>query len=75
MGNDDICDCGPWSVEVKSRVKFSGEAFLEQAERNAPKGKTAIAVVHIHGKRHDRDIVLMRLSEWWAWHGGLKVDK
>lgn len=72
MGNDDICDCGPWSVEVKDRVKFSGSKFLEQAERNAPKGKTAIAIVHVTGQRHDQNIVMMRLKEWWAWHGELR---
>ena len=74
MGKDDICDIGPWSAECKSRVSFAGEKFLEQAERSAPKGKTAIAIVHINGQRRDRDIVLMRLKEWWAWHGEVKID-
>jgi len=68
MGKDDI-DCGPFSIEVKSRKKFAGEAFLEQAERNAQPGKTPIAIVHIFGKQHSNDIVMIRLRDWEAWHG------
>ena len=70
MGGHDI-EAGPFAVEVKSRVKFAGTAFMEQAGRNCPAGKTPLVVVHLHGTRHDADLVIMRLVDWQDWHGNL----
>ena len=61
-----------WSVEVKHRKTFAGEKFLLQSERNCPKGKTPIVIVHLHGKEHSKDIVMIRLKDWEAWNGCLK---
>lgn len=58
-----------YSIEVKDRVKFAGEKFLLQAERNCEQGKTPIAIVHIHNKRHSEDIILMRLKDFEAHNG------
>lgn len=58
-----------WSIEVKDRVKFAGEKFMLQAERNCPQGKTALAIVHITGQRHDNDIVMIRFRDWIDLHG------
>jgi hypothetical protein len=53
-----------FSIEVKSRVRFSGEGFMEQAIRNCPEGKTALVIVHIAGKHHSNDFVMMRLRDF-----------
>ena len=68
MGGHDV-ESGPFAVEVKSRNTFSGVSFMEQAVRNCPSGKTSLVVVHITGKRHERDMVMMRLKDWQGWHG------
>jgi hypothetical protein len=68
MGKDDIV-CDPFSIEVKDRQKFAGEVFMQQSERNAAPYQTPIVIVHITGQPHDKDIVLMRLKEFEAWHG------
>ena len=54
------------SVEVKHRKKlpkFLVDA-IEQAETNASPGKMPIVVLHQSGWRHDKDLVIMRLSEF-----------
>jgi hypothetical protein len=43
---------------------------MDQAVRNAPPGKTPLVVVHVQGKRHDKDLVVIRLADWIDWHGG-----
>lgn len=64
MGGEDVHLDGPWSCEVKSRQAFVAVAWMEQAKRNAPKGKAPLVVVHVHGKRHDEDLVILRLADW-----------
>ncbi len=59
-----------FSVEAKERKKFVGQKFMEQAIRNCPTGKTPIVIVHILGKKHDNDLVMIRLKDWIAWMGG-----
>jgi hypothetical protein len=70
LGKEDI-QVSDWSVEVKHRKVFAGEKFLLQSERNCPKGKTPIVIVHLHGKEHSKDIVMMRLRDWEAWNGSI----
>jgi hypothetical protein len=72
MGGEDIFH-PIYSIECKSRNAFVGEGFLAQAERNCPKGKTPIAIVHITHKPHGKDIVLMRLSDFEAHNGEFKT--
>lgn len=64
MGGEDIHLDGPWSVEVKSRAAFVAADWMDQAVRNAPTGKTPLVVVHVRGKRHDKDLVIVRLADW-----------
>jgi len=40
----------PLSIECKSKAKFAGYAFLDQAAANAPKGFQPIAVVKANRK-------------------------
>lgn len=70
MGGEDVYH-QDFSVEVKSRVSFVGEKFMQQAEKNCKgsKKRTPIAVVHIQGKPHDKDIVMIRMDEWISWMG------
>lgn len=64
MGGEDVHLDGPWSAEVKSRKAFVALAWMKQAARNAPEGKTPLVVVHVHGGRHDEDLVIVRLKDW-----------
>lgn len=70
LGRDDV-QAGPFSIEVKDRMKFSGSHFMNQAVNNCPAGKTPLVVVHITGSRHNEDLVIMRMTDWIDWHGSL----
>ena len=72
MGKEDLTST-IYSIECKSRVAFAGERFLEQAERHCEKGKTPLAIVHVQGKNHGNDIVMMRLKDFEAHNGEVKV--
>jgi hypothetical protein len=63
LSGEDIMFEGPFSAEVKSRQTFVACNWMAQAVRNA-KGKTPIVVVHIHGKRHDGDMVILRMEDF-----------
>jgi len=71
LGNEDV-SAGPFSVEVKSRAAFVGMSWMEQSVRNCREGKTPLVIVHLTGKRHDGDLVLMRLKDWQDWHGKIE---
>jgi len=71
LSGEDIHIDGPFSVEVKSRQTFVASGWMGQAVRNA-KEKTPILVVHVHGKRHDDDFVIVRMSDFVEWWGKLK---
>lgn len=64
LGKEDIDMSTGFCVEVKDRVKFTGDGFLKQAEKHLTDHKKAIAIVHIHKQPHEKDIVLMRLKDW-----------
>lgn len=70
LGNDDV-QAGLFSIEVKDRVKFVGTGFMAQAVRNCPEGRTPLVIVHTTGTRHEGDLVMMRMTDWIDWHGGL----
>ena len=62
LGNEDV-EHPVYSIEVKSYARFAGAKVLEQAERNAPKGKVPIAVVHVRNQQHENDIVMVRFKD------------
>jgi|GEM_PF-1584194 len=61
----------PWSIEVKHRKKFVGNAFMAQAIKNAPKDKTPIVIVHELNQRFNNSLVMIRLKDWELWYGRL----
>ncbi|MCX8070087.1 MAG: hypothetical protein N2738_06250 [Thermodesulfovibrionales bacterium] len=73
LGNEDI-QHPLFSIEVKTRQKFIGDSFMKQAIKNCPQGKTPLAVVHIGGKHHNNDIVLMRLKDFEDYLGKLMIQ-
>jgi hypothetical protein len=70
MGGEDIHVDGPYSIEVKSRQKFVATGWMDQCVRNAH-GKTPIVVVHVLGRNHDNDLVIMRMGDYVDWYGRL----
>lgn len=66
------CESDWLSVEVKHRKTLPAwlVGALDQARRNAAPGKLAIAVLHQAGRRHDNDLVVMRLRDFEEWFGG-----
>lgn len=68
LTGEDIHFDAPFSCEVKSRKTFVASTWFDQARRNA-KGKTPILVVHVHGKNHDNDFVIMSLKDFKEWFG------
>lgn len=68
MGGEDVFT-SDFSIECKSRVAFVGEKFMAQSERNCPKNRTPLVVVHLQGKPHGKDIVMIRLDDWISWMG------
>lgn len=52
-----------FAIECKSRQKFVGEVWYEQAEKYA-KGKIPIVIIHIKGKNYDNDYVLIKLKHF-----------
>lgn len=69
LSGEDIHFDGPFSGEVKSRQTFVACGWMDQAVANAPDGKTPLLVVHVHGKRHDQDLVMMRMCDFQDWFG------
>ena len=74
LSGEDVSLDEPFSVEVKSRQTFVACAWMAQAVRNA-KGKTPLLVVHVHGKRHDDDMVIVKMSDFKSWWGVIKGMK
>lgn len=70
LGQEDV-QHPLFSIEVKSRVRFAGEPFMQQAARNCPEGKTPLVIVHINGRHHDNDLVTMRLKDFEDYLGSL----
>jgi len=53
-----------FSIEAKSKKVFSGTKFIEQAEKNCPKGKIPIVILHLVGKSYNTDIVMIRIDKF-----------
>lgn len=64
-----------FSGEVKSRKAFAAAPWMDQAVRNCPKGKTPLVVVHVHGSRHDKDLVMFRMQDFEDLLGRLEWKK
>ena len=60
-----------YSIEVKHRKRLPAwiEDAVTQAERNATPGKLPLAVLHESGRRHDNDLVVVRLRDFVEWFG------
>ena len=70
MGKEDLSH-PVFSYEVKSRKSFVALKWLEQSERNALKNnKTPVLVVHVNGKNHQKDLVILSLKSWRDLHVG-----
>ena len=59
-----------YSVEVKSRTLPAWLTnAMAQARRNASSGKLPLVVLHEGGRRHDNDLVVVRLADFVEWFG------
>ncbi len=67
LGKEDLSH-PLFSYEVKSRKSFVALDWLNQAERNCPEGKMPALVVHVNGKNHQRDCVIVSLQTWRGLH-------
>ena len=67
---------GPWAVECKLRKELPAWLLdaMTQAKRNAGDGQTGIVVLHQHGTRSDRDLVLMSMSDFQGWAGTIDAN-
>jgi len=63
LGQEDIFIGDLFSVEVKSRKSVAIYDWFQQAVKNA-KGKIPLLIVHITGKHHDNDLVVMSLKDF-----------
>ena len=64
-----------FSIEAKTRKKFVGQQFMDQAVANCTKGKVPLVVVHVVGQRMPNDLVMMRLGDFEDWYGSLDVKE
>lgn len=69
LGKEDLSH-PVFSYEVKSRKSFVALDWLSQAERNCPEGKAPVLVVHVNGKNHQKDCVILSLKVWRDLHVG-----
>lgn len=68
LGSEDL-QHSVFSFEVKSRKTFVASSWMLQAIRNCPKGKCPALIVHVHGRDHNNDFVMMKMSDFEAWLG------
>jgi hypothetical protein len=62
----------PWlSVEVKHRkaLPLWIKEAMTQAETNGDEAKLPLVVLHEKGRRHDNDLVVLRLGDFVDWFG------
>jgi len=62
LGKEDIIT-EKFAIEVKSRKKVVIWNWYQQAIKNA-KGKIPLLIIHIMGRRHDEDLVVMSLADF-----------
>jgi len=63
LGDEDILH-PVYSIEVKSRKKFSGRKWMEQCKKNNKDNKIPIVVVHEANKPHNTDLVLINVNDF-----------
>jgi len=63
LGGEDVRH-HTYSIEAKSFKSYRGESVMRQAEANCPEKKIPIAIIHINGQRHNKDLVQMRFEDW-----------
>jgi hypothetical protein len=73
LGKDDVV-VGPYSIEAKSRKRYSVTQHMEQAERNAQPDQVPLVILHTHGQRRSNDLVMMRLKTFEEWYGSIKCQ-
>jgi len=63
-----------FAAECKERAALPAwlTGAMEQAERNAPAGLTPLVVLHELSRRHDGDLVVLRLREFEELCGEVK---
>ena len=62
---------GPFSVECKHRKTLPAWLLgaMRQAETNAAPGSLALVVLHESARRHENDLVVLRLGAFREWFG------
>jgi len=63
-----------FSIEVKERKKVSQFLIdiVKQADQYNDGSKLSIGVLHEKGKRHDNDLVLVRLKDFADYYGNVR---
>ena len=67
-----------WAIEIKERrrpLPAEIREALAQAARAARPDQLPIVVWHVLGRRHDDDVVMMRLADFEDWAGQLRVEE
>jgi hypothetical protein len=68
FGGMDV-DAGIFAIECKTRKTFVATSWMEQSIRNCKANKLPIVIVHVTGKRHDDDLVIVRMRDFQSWYG------
>jgi len=63
LGGEDVAH-DKLSVECKSRLKFIGTGWYEQAVKNNKRGKIPVVIVHIKNKSYDNDLVMLNINDF-----------
>lgn len=68
---------GRMSIECKERAALPAwlTGALDQAQANAAGGLTPIVVLHELGRRHDNDLVMLRLTDFEELYGDIVNNK
>ena len=73
VGGPDVV-AGHYVVEVKHTKRPFPKWLtggMAQASRYASEGQLALLVLHQLGKRHDEDLVVIRLADFEQWYGAV----
>jgi hypothetical protein len=71
MGKVDV-EHPLFSIECKSRKSFVACEWMDQAKRNCSDTKSPMLVVHVRGKRHNADLVILTLQDFKNIYGWIK---
>ena len=75
IGAPDVV-AGEFSVEVKHRKALPAWLTdgMAQARHYATDGQLALLVLHEAGRRHDGDMVVLRLDDFERWFGEMEAS-